>query len=281
MLPQRLRTWIWRANGLLAVLLLAVGAWAFSEPKASTAFEIPEARQVDGPEPLRASVDFQEMVALARRFHGWGDRKQVTRPEPVEPPSGRLPLRALACRGWISWPEGPDLVVLMSKDPARPETYMPTEDQPDQGVEIERIEPIGGGLARISVRRGDETWVFTMKESRSAGDGRVRITKRASGSVAGEATGTGPADPETRASVKLLPFYDDRGAFLGARVTGIRPGSDIADLGLEPGDIVVGLGPNRVGSVAQVRSQLIGSEHPSIEILRGLGREQKRLRLDG
>ena len=149
MLPQRLRTWIWRANGVLAVLVLAAGAWVISDHEASAVFEIPEPAHAEEPIGPQASVRFAELQALTRPFHGWGEREAAPRPAPVEAPPGLLPLRALACRAWIRYPDGPDLVVLKSKDPAHPETYLPLVGRPDRGVAIERIEP-AGRLARIS-----------------------------------------------------------------------------------------------------------------------------------
>lgn len=283
MLPQRLRTWIWRANAVLAVLLVVVWAHAVTGPADAPTFKVPEPRQHEDEVGLEASVSFTDLVAHARPFHGWGERAVVEKPAPIEPPPGELPLAALACRGWIRCKDGPDSVILKSKDPARPALYLPVEGRPDRGIAILRIEPVGE-LAKVTVRRGGETFTYTLRRARGAGDARVRIRRGAAASLAAERGGaSAPQTAEGRASIKLLPYYDaDEGHLCGARVTGVRPGSRLEKLGLRAGDVVVGLDQSGVASVEQVRGRLLDdATKVDIEILRGLEGEQKRLRLGG
>ena len=283
MLPQRTRVWLWRADGLLVLLALTVWGWALLGQHDTPAVALPDrSTSVEAEDQPLASVSFTELVALARPFHGWGERQEIQHPEPVAAPDGVLPLAALSCRAWIRYPGRPDLIVLKSKDPAHPEFYLPRIGRPDGGIAIEKIEPVGQ-MAHVSVRRGEETFTYRLRLQVRTMPGRVRIQPVRSTPVGGasdvrlaEAAAHGPVP------VKLVPFFDSKGALLGARVTGVRPGSWLESAGLHAGDVVVGIGRDRVASVDSVRKQL--HEAPggglSIEILRGLGREQKRLRLE-
>ena len=110
-----LRRWLWRANGVLALGVLAVWCLALlDDPGSRPLPSLPEPQEVVAAAPLGPDVPWAEVVSLCRAFHGWGEG----RPAPArikEPPhDGRRPLAAYELKLWIQDPGGPDSIVLKS-----------------------------------------------------------------------------------------------------------------------------------------------------------------------
>ncbi len=264
-----LRRWLWRANGVLAVGVLAVWAVALLDlPEQRPLRKLPESREVVAPHPLGPDVPWAEVVSLGRAFHGWGDGQAAPLRVEEKPRDGRLPLAAYKLMMWAHDPGGPDTILLKSKDPAHLELFLPQEGRPDRGVAIEEIER-RGRCVFITVMRGDEQFtyevvdrdVLTQVERRF-----VRITPRRS-----------PAEERTRLAsnalladrvdVKVLPFFGRDGQVAGARVTGVRPGSSFARAGLRAGDVIVGIEGEAWSSVDRCRARLSNENGaPSLRI---------------
>ena len=137
-LPQATRRRLWQANAVLALVTLATVTWVVTGDHA--ACDLPEcdlptfeAKPIDQGTDIRWS----EVVALGRRFHGWGERQAPRAVEPPPaPPHGHLPLTALRLAMWLRDPSGPDGVVLRSKDPSRKELHLLQEGGREGDPEI-------------------------------------------------------------------------------------------------------------------------------------------------
>lgn len=275
-----IRCWLWRTNGVLAVAVIAVWAIALhDDADLHRAFELPARKAGPVPEPLGPDVTFAEMVALVRPFHGWGPRAETRRPAAVEPTDGRLPLRALEVALWLHDPTGPDLILLNSKDPAQSEAYLPLEGQPDGEVAIERIERCGR-RALVTITRGEERCTFPVLDPRiptPATERIVRITPHGQG-ASSERVASVFEEPR-RVDVKVLPFFGPDGLVQGARVTGVRPGSDLARAGLRAGDVIVGIDDETASNTARCR-HLLGGDPGGRTLVVRRGDEENVRRLD-
>jgi membrane-associated protease RseP (regulator of RpoE activity) len=253
-----IRRWLWRANGLLALGVLAVWTLALTDdPDARPLPQLPRPQAVVVARPLGPDVPWAEMVSLCRAFHGWGEG-QAPAPSVAELPSdGRLPLAAYKLMMWAIDPGGPDSILLKSKDPAHLGLFLPKEGQPDQGVAIERVERRGRRVF-ITVSRGAERFthevadrdVLTATERRFV---RIEPTR----SPASDRTHVASDTPAPkRVDVKVLPFFGSDGSVSGARVTGVRAGSAFARAGLRAGDVIVSVDEESFSNVDDCRARL-------------------------
>ena len=60
--------------------------------------------------------------------------------------------------------------------------------------------------------------------------------------------------------VKAVDFFGPDGRVIGARVTGVRPGSRLSGAGLRLGDVVVRAGVDAVASARDLRERLASGE---------------------
>jgi hypothetical protein len=224
-------------------------------------------------------VSWSEVVALCRRFHGWGEERVATQPActpATDPLPTGLALRAFRVTCWIRDEQGPDLVVLRSRDPAHPEAYFPTEVQPDRGMAILAIreEP---ERAWIEIGRDSERCTFEVRRSGmrggvGAGHGHARPAGP------GVSSPRAPRSQATCVDAKLVPFFGRGGVLGGVRVTGVRPGSVLAEAGLRPGDVVQQVDGKPVASLEGVRRQLCASRLPgTLGVHRGAARVELAL----
>ena len=273
-----LRRWLWRVNGVLALAVLTVWSVALlHDPAPRPPLQAPERVADQVPRHLGPDVTFAEMVALVRPFHGWGPTARASTTAVAEPTDGRLPLRALEVALWVHDPTGPDLILLNSKDPAKSEMYLPLEGQPDGDVAIERIERFGR-RALITITRGEERCTFPVLDPRiptAATERIVRITPQRAQHETSDRLAHAFEEPR-RVDVKVLPFFGADGSIAGARVTGVRPGSDLARAGLRAGDVIVGIDDEKDLSVARCRRLLGGEAGGGTLVIQRVGEEKVR-----
>jgi hypothetical protein len=242
---QTIRRWLWRLNGGVALLVLGAWGWALFgtvDKAPPIPVELPAGPPMT--EPPRASVAWEEIVALSRPWIGppRSARGQAPATPPTEVHDGRLPLAALEVVCHVADPSEPDVVLLKSKDPAHPETYVLQEGKPDGGIAIERIVREAGAV-KITVRRDEETFTYELPRALDfdpRGICRVVPRPQSQGEGQGRSSATpsdSTSDATARTDVKLVPFYGSRGQLLGGRVTGVRPGSRLAQAGLRRGDV--------------------------------------------
>ena len=245
---QALRRWLWRANGVLAVLLCAVVSQRLLMPEVERPLPVFECDWSDHVwrEPPR-TVDLAELERECGRY--WSTAlPQEPKPRLPETPT-RPPLGAYEVRVLVQIPDGPDGIALACKDPAHPDWYFPSEVEPDHGVSLEEVR-VEGLIAKVTVASGDEIHTFAVPLRPRPDPRIVRVT--GSGTERGERTlPEGTNSPPTRLpggldlaahDVKCVPFYGPDGQVSGLRVTGIRPGGRFARMGLERGDVVLQCG---------------------------------------
>ncbi len=281
------RRWLWRLNGALLVGALATwGAW-LGDRSGETARswryggirELPlaEAPTRTGP------VAWDELV---HEFRGWWpcDLGEVCKREVTEPvvvgPATRPPLGAFRVTGWWRDPGGPDAVVLTSKDPAHPETYVVLEGRPDRDVSIVGIEE-RRREGHITLARGPETFTFVVpldrpvdRRVRGVGGSGVLRTSAASEVANGSDVATGGGAPS---DVRLVPFYGEEGSVAGVRVTGVRAESRWAKLGLRAGDVIERVGDDAAVDVPRALAVLGSDAVGPISVQRGIRSAPRRV----
>ena len=272
------RRWLWRANALLALLVVAGGWLALRPvphvPAVAVATWTPRAVAESSGGPWIAWAD---LVQDVRRFVALPEEPCIPPaprlPEPAPLSEDVVPLAAYEVRIWIHLPDEPDVVLLASKDPAHPRTIILREDQSVGDVRLVRVEA-EGRRGRFHVRRGDEAFCyrFTTEADWSApGLRAVRFGAPAAGDrglLAGAAAPPPAADALDR-DVKAVPYYGPDGALLGARVTGVRPGTWAARQGLRPGDVITALDEQPFPEAASITAHLRGVSRPErIEVRR-------------
>ena len=109
------------------------------------------------------------------------------------------------------------------------------------------------------------------------GYGAGRTAAREGG--VGEGTSEGAA---LLRDVKLLPFYGPEGEVVGARVTGVRPGSWFQKMGVQPGDVVEGVDGDAVTSPSELRRRLGSGRLPKeLRVRRSRGKRTSHRTLKG
>jgi membrane-associated protease RseP (regulator of RpoE activity) len=134
------------------------------------------------------------------------------------------------------------------------------EGAPDHGVEIVAIRE-GEGEVRFDVRRGVEEWTFEIVRPGVGGRGgrgavAARGPARGGASVPARRSAPSSSPPD----VKAVDFFGPDGRVIGARVTGVRPGSRLAGAGLLRGDVVSRADGAIVASARDLRDRLAGGE---------------------
>jgi len=273
-LNHLLRRWLWRANALLALGVLALGARILFVP---IRVETPMPRlDFDwgevGSRPLEAPVDFEDVVRECGRFWPMSAPPPRPQPRPVSKPT-RPALGAYEVAMWIRVPDEPDGVLLSCKDPAHPTPYLPRVGQPDRGVAIEAIR-VEGRVAWITVTREEERFTYRFALDHPPDPGLVRIGPAAepAGGAAqtlpGRLRGSASDAPVALADLKCVPFHGEDGRVVGLRVTGVRPGGRFDRVGLRRNDVVVGCAGTRVERFGDLARLLARSSHVDLTVRR-------------
>ena len=79
--------------------------------------------------------------------------------------------------------------------------------------------------------------------------------------------------------VKLVPFYGAEGRVTGVRVTGVRGESQIAQLGLKPGDVIERIGDHAVSDVSRALAAFGNEVTGDVGVWRVAGAQQATLTL--
>lgn len=259
MRAQTLRCWIWRADGVLAVLLVLVGVHVYlTTRKVIRPIPIAAPSSPVASEVSAGRIALDDVKRASAPWCRWGRepaRAAKTAPTAAPCQPRELPLLAYRIGCWLHDPDGPDSVMLLSKDPAHPESYFPKEGIPDHGFGIERIVETEDG-ARITIRRGEEIATFDVRQAGAgAGRGRFRLLPPP-GRMDAVAQRGGARPTDGTLSVKVVPFYGKDGRVVGGRVTGVRSGSLLARSGLKAGDVVVAVGESPATDVCALRALL-------------------------
>jgi hypothetical protein len=239
--PRTLRRALWILN--LGLAALAAVAWvhyfgaqadAPREPwtPVAPARALPAAREGIDPAVMRATLDWM-----------YGVEADTTSTAPPVPVPNRLPLGAYRVALWCHDPTGPDAVAICSKDPAHPGTHYLREGATTDGFEVVSIVPTFQDrlcYGKITLRRGEETCTFEVLTGGGRGPEVIRLTEPA------DLRTPPPTEPRLPAQVpapaltdlKVVPFYGEGAKIAGLRVTGVRPGSDYARIGIKPGDVL-------------------------------------------
>jgi hypothetical protein len=266
------RQWIARANVLLAGGVLALGAsllWAHGGLSSRTSTSPTELflplDLLEGGSP-RTGPGFQLNAFLddLARLHG---RPPCVRPErPEAAPQGKAEdpaLTTLAIAGILRSANGPDLVLIRSKDPANPLSCQLCEGEEEHGVRLVRLR-YEGAVARVLVRRGDREHVLSFQMGEGTETSLIRDVRPE------VARNRVVADVETNrsfdsGSIKSVPFFDEAGRRVGVRVTGIDPSSRWRASGLSPGDVITAL-DGRAVSNAEALAHAIRAARGSLEV---------------
>ena len=285
--PRTIRAWLRRGNLVLAALLVWVTAGALSSRPVVDA--VPELGASAAREPgaliQRPVEDLDALLALVRRFHAHGQtRFAPVAPEPAD--GTRLPLRAFQVAMVIRQQGGDDTLMLVSKDPSRKETYYLRGSEPDEDCVLLSAR-YDEDFGYFHVRRGEEAFTFKFcfdEPARSSTLRRVsdRPVLAEGGSPSATSRHPGHASNVGSVDLKLLPFYGRAGEILGARVTGVRPGSWGKRLGLQPGDVIRSAQREDVRNVSDLRARLAEGWRPeALTIERDIGRNRVTLELKG
>jgi hypothetical protein len=185
------------------------------------------------------SIDLAEMEAALAWMYG-----TATEATPTTPPasvSDRLPLGAFRVAMWIHLPSSPDVIALVSKDPAHRERHYLREGEagPVELVALERIPDVEHVFGRVTVRRGDEVCTFDVPWGVASGRGISAVPRAPRPSAAPLLSDSAR---EILADVRFVPFRGPDAKFAGMRVTGVRRESAAARSGLRVGDVVRGVG---------------------------------------
>ena len=114
---------------------------------------------------------------------------------------------------------------------------------------------------RFDVRRGAEEWTFEIARPGVGGSGgRGAVASRGPGRGGASVPARPPSPRAAPPDVKAVDFYGPDGRVVGARVTGVRPGSRLAGAGLQPGDLVTRVGEDAVASARDLRERLASGE---------------------
>ncbi len=284
------RRWLWRLNGALLLAVLVAWGGVLAGVTRENSRSPPTISPQDLPAragPTRSGpVAWDEIVRecgpwwpcdLPNRDH------RVPGPNIVVGNATRLPLAAFRVTAWWRDPTGPDAIVLASKDPARPETYVVSEGQADRGVVIRRIEERDReGL--ITLARGEETFTFVVPldhpiDRRVRGVGPLRRGGTAPEAVEDAGRAEVASGTSAAGDVKLVPFYGAEGRVTGVRVTGVRGESQIAQLGLKPGDVIERIGDHAVSDVSRALAALGNEVTGDVRVRRVAGAQQATLTL--
>ncbi len=79
--------------------------------------------------------------------------------------------------------------------------------------------------------------------------------------------------------MKLVPFYGAEGRVTGVRVTGVRGESQIAQLGLKPGDVIERIGDHAVSDVSRALAAFGNEVTGDVRVRRVAGAQQATLTL--
>ena len=280
-IAHTIRRWLWRANLLLALGVLAVWVHlAVGDHDAKALPLLPTPAEEVQAERLGPDITFDEMVALVRPFHGWGPAREQAPPPVLELAPGLLPLGAYEVGLWIRDPGLPDLVLLSPKDPAQREVYILREGVPSEGVAIESIREDRKG-AHITVTRGSERFTYDVAVRPLATPADERIVRLLDAPRPNHEHLASRHTEPPRLDVKVLPFYASNGKVAGARVTGVRPGSALARAGLVAGDVIVCVDGEDVADAHHCRARLEDSDHAlSLRVIRFDGPSRQTLEID-
>ncbi|MFV1959442.1 MAG: hypothetical protein ACC662_08535 [Planctomycetota bacterium] len=283
-----LRRWLWRVNALLALGLLALGGRIAFGP---VVVEAPMPRLESGwgevgAQEVKPPVDFQELRRECARFWPMTSSPPRPAPRPVAKPT-RPPLGAYEVAMWIRSTGQPDGILLLCKDRAHPESFIPVEGRPDRGVSLVGIR-VEGPVAWITVARGEETFTYRFP-LRSLPDPRlVRITSPSHPgpgegeplSTGSRRAGGGEAALALR-DLKCVPFFGSDGRVVGLRVTGVRPGSRFESLGLKRNDVVVRCGGAKVEGFVDLARGVAESSRVDLTVRRKAGHGEREVGLRG
>jgi hypothetical protein len=239
----RIRRWIVRANVVLLAGVVCVGVvcvrgaqdlvgsagtWEFSDGLLSAR----------APSAGTPGVDLDELLAMMASFMGRPPGTDwVARPTDLPPvDDAPLPLALFGLGMHMQNPSGPDLVLIRSKDPARPVRYLLKEGEITEGLRIEAIEDRVEGL-RITIARGHERLVLERRRAVLGLEGPIRQSSvPVSPGVASKGDAArGAGDP----GVRCVPYYDAQGRPAGLRVMGVDPHGPLAAAGLRAGDAIL------------------------------------------
>lgn len=259
MWQRALRSWIWRGNLVLALVLGAVCYSALSLGGKERAAPTPPELDLSGrwrPEPSVGRAELEEHIENVRRFHGRERAKPaaVVQVGPSEPP-----LRAYGVLLFVRDDNGRHGLSLKCKDPSHPRVYHLIAGQSDRGVMIESTR-FDAEFGYFDVSRGEERFTFRVPIEGRRGAGIIRTVGDPAGSRATR-TATSPLAPLPMRTAKYVPFHDDRGREAGVRITGVKPGSWLAELGVKPGDVLTSWDGN---SVLNSRDLLARAERESV-----------------
>jgi hypothetical protein len=262
--PRSLRRALWTANVGLAALAAFVWGGHLLVERAPVLPIVPH-------EPARVlvharhDIDLAEMEAALAWMYGTAEETApVTLLAPV---SDRLPLGAFRVALWIHLPTAPDVIALVSKDPAHPERHYLREGEagPLEIVSLERTLHLEHVFGRVTVRRGDEVCTFDVPWGVASGRG-IRVVPRAPRPTAPPALSERAR--EILADVRFVPFRGPDAKFAGMRVTGVRRDSAAARAGLEVGDVVRGVGGQPLSEPGALMAALGGGGPVELAVAR-------------
>ena len=276
---------IWRLNAALAVTCIAALVFAATntptDPTASPWIADNWLAGSGTADLGRAPVsrdEFDAFLPILHRFH------------PLPPPAAkrvknvptRPPLSAFRVLLAIHPPDEPSLLAIESKDPAHPLQYFLRKGEPDRDARITDFEIQAETLA-FTVVRGDETCTFLVRLGLGGGaavtGGIVRVAPETT--TAPNARGLSRPGERPERTVKVVPFHVDGGA-MAIRVTGVKPGSALADLGLEAGNGIQTVDSEVVGDPGAFLDLLAEGHIPrSITVKRGAAKTEATVVLGG
>jgi hypothetical protein len=238
--------WIGRTNLVLVGGVLAVGASLLvggltSPPHVLGIPLLP--LDASEPVPMRSGVPetrLEPFLKVLRRFHGQAAPERAARPTPpAEDSADGFALTTLAISAIIRSPNGKDLVLFRSKDPAHPISCQLCEGEEQHGIALVSLR-YEGRVAHAKVRRGSCEGVLTFSLDRDLAISLIREVRAPESPAALVASGS-PRRRWDAASIKCVPFFDDEGRRIGLRVTGVDPASGLREAGLSAGVVITAL----------------------------------------
>jgi hypothetical protein len=266
------RRWIARANVVLAAGVLVVAGAALRDvlgtraarPSAPLGPFLPIDLTQGATRPAAPGFRLEPFLEDLARLHG---RAHPERPARIAPPSESpgegFALTTLSIAGILRSPNGGDLVLFRSKDPAHPLSCQLSEGEEEHGLKLLSLR-FEGSFARARVCRGDSERVLSFRMGEDAETSLIREVRPPAtrDSFVAIRPASGPCYSEI---VKAVPFFDDAGRRVGVRVTGIDPASGLRKVGLSPGDVITAMN----GQAAPTREALvrgIGAANASMEL---------------